>query len=123
MGVFFFSAVGDTYRPAASAMIADLTAPTQRSHAFALMYVSINLGFAIGPAVGGFIAEYSFQWLFFGDAATCALYAVIILFGIKETLGRPTPAMRRQQPAKLPSPNLAKLPQRRRAIPPPTYPT
>lgn len=93
VGVFFFSAVGDTYRPAASAMIADLTAPTQRSHAFALMYVSINLGFAIGPAVGGFIAEYSFQWLFFGDAATCALYAVIILFGIKETLGRPTPAI------------------------------
>jgi MFS family permease len=93
VGVFLFSAVGETYRPAAWAMTADLTTPTQRTHAFALMYVATNLGFAIGPAVGGFIAEYSFQWLFYGDAATCALYAVIILFGIRETLGRPTPAI------------------------------
>jgi MFS family permease len=90
-GVFLFAAVGETYRPAASAMIADVTTPAQRSHAFALMYVAINLGFAIGPAVGGEIARHSFQWLFFGDAATCAAFALIILFGIRETLGRAMP--------------------------------
>lgn len=88
VGVFFFALISDTYRPAASAMIADLTTPAQRTHAFSLMYVSINLGFAIGPALGGAIAEWSFQWLFIGDAATCALYALIILVRIQETLGR-----------------------------------
>jgi len=88
VGVFWFALVSDCYRPAASAMIADLTPPAQRSHAFSLMYVSINLGFAVGPAVGGVIAEFSYLWLFVGDAATCAMYAVIILLGIKESLPR-----------------------------------
>ena len=89
VGVFAFSAIADAYRPAASAMVSDLTTPAQRSHAFSLMYVAINLGFAIGPAVGGAIAEYSFRWLFVGDAATCAIYATIIIVGIRETLGQP----------------------------------
>jgi MFS family permease len=89
-GVFTFALVGETYRPAASAMIADLTTPEQRSHSFALMYVSINLGFAIGPAAGGLIATYSFTWLFLGDAATCTAFAAIIFFGVPETLPRAT---------------------------------
>lgn len=87
-GVLIFALFGEAYRPAASAMIADLTTPEQRSHAFALMYVSINLGFAIGPAIGGAVAEYSFQWLFFGDALTSGLYALIIFTCIRETLAR-----------------------------------
>lgn len=87
-GIFGFALIADTYRPAASAMIADLTTPEQRSHAFALMYVSVNLGFAIGPVVGGTLAEYSFRWLFYGDAATTAVYAVMVLLGVRETLGR-----------------------------------
>lgn len=87
-GVFVFAAIGETYRPAASAMIADVTAPAQRGPAFALMYVAINLGFAIGPAVGGIIAEHSFYWLFMGDAATCAAYGMIVLVGVRESLQR-----------------------------------
>ena len=83
-----FAAVGEAYRPAASAMIADLVEPLKRPQAYALMYVSINLGFAIGPVVGGALAQYSFKWLFWGDAATSALYALLILVTIRETLPR-----------------------------------
>lgn len=88
VGLFVFALIGETYRPAASAMIADLTAPAQRSHAYALMYIAVNLGFAIGPLLGGYLAAYSFKWLFLGDAATSAAYGLIILFGIAETMGR-----------------------------------
>ena len=56
-----FGLVMDMYRPAASAMIADVVPAARRPHAFALMYISVNLGFAIAPIVGGFIAEYSFK--------------------------------------------------------------
>jgi MFS family permease len=79
--------VGELYRPGASAMIGDLVSPAIRPHAFGLMYVSINLGFAIGPAIGGVLAvKYSFGWLFRADALTSAAYGVIVLLALRETL-------------------------------------
>ena len=86
LATFLFAAIGEMYRPAASAMMADVTTPLERPHAYALMYVSINIGFAIGPLVGGTLAEYSFRWLFWGDAATSSLYGLIILIAVRETL-------------------------------------
>jgi MFS family permease len=85
---FLFALTIDMYRPAAAAMISDLVAPAQRSHAFGLMYVSINLGFSIAPVVGGIVAAKSFLWLFWGDAVTTFIYAVIIVAAIRETLPR-----------------------------------
>ena len=87
--VALFALVADMYRPAASAMIADLVNEDRRSHAFALMYISINLGFAIAPPLGGLLAQYSFDWLFWADAVTMASYGLLILFTVPET--RPTP--------------------------------
>lgn len=84
-----FTLVADTYRPAASAMITDLVEPLRRPQAFGLMYVSINLGFALGPAIGGLIADYSFRLVFFGDAATTLAYGMIVLLLIRETRAEP----------------------------------
>ncbi|MGD2109012.1 MAG: MFS transporter [Phycisphaerae bacterium] len=81
-----FSFIAEMYRPACSAMIADVTGPEQRTHAFGLMYVAINLGFAVATSVGGFLAQYSYEWLFWGDALTAFLFAVLIFVTIKETL-------------------------------------
>ena len=81
-----FAFVADMYRPAASAMIADLVEPARRPHAYGLMYLSINLGFSIAPLVGGWLAVYSYRMLFWADAVTTVCYAAIILFAIAETL-------------------------------------
>ncbi|HET6349823.1 MAG TPA: MFS transporter, partial [Candidatus Krumholzibacteria bacterium] len=67
----------EMYRPAASALIADVTTPAQRVTAYAVYRLAINLGFAIGPAVGGFMAHRSFFYLFAGDALTSLVYAGI----------------------------------------------
>ena len=83
--VFVFSTLVDMYRPAASAMIADLVPPEQRAEAFGLMYSLLNLGFAVAGVAGGFIAEYSFTWLFWGDGITTGLYGLVILLFISET--------------------------------------
>lgn len=84
--VFLLSLVADMYRPAVSAMLSDLVPPQDRPRAYSLMYISINLGFAIGPALAGFIAERaSFAWLFWGDAATTAIYGLIVMLAIGET--------------------------------------
>lgn len=81
-----FSLFIEMYRPAASAMIGDLVKPEQRTHAFGLMYISINLGFTAGAFVGGKLATFSFLWLFWGDALTTFAYGLIILLMIRETL-------------------------------------
>lgn len=81
-----YAMIIEMYRPSASAMIADLVSPKQRSHAFGLMYVSLNLGFACGAYFGGILAKQSFQLLFWGDALTTSTYACIIFFLVRETL-------------------------------------
>ena len=83
--IAMFALVSDMYRPAAQAMIADVVSVEQRPHAFALMYISINLGFAVAPPLGGLLAEISFSWLFLGDALTMVMYGILIVALIRET--------------------------------------
>ncbi len=81
-----FGFVSEMYRPAASAMIADVVPPEQRAHAFGLMYLAINLGFTIAPLVGGLLTRVSYRLLFWGDAATACAYAVILILCVRESL-------------------------------------
>jgi len=67
----------ETYRPAASALLTDLVEESQRITAFAGYRIAINAGWAIGPAVGGFLAKHSYTWLFVGDAVTSILFGLI----------------------------------------------
>ena len=65
------------YRPASSALLADLVPPGQRVAAFAAYRLALNAGWAFGPATAGFLAEHSFFWLFLGDAVTSLLFGVV----------------------------------------------
>ncbi len=75
----------DTYRPAVSAMVADLVAPEHRARAYALIYWAINLGVAVAGLLGGWLAERSFWLLFVADAATCLAFAALIARKVPET--------------------------------------
>lgn len=79
----------ELYRPAASALVADLTAPGERVTAFAVYRIAVNLGVAVGPAMGGFLVDRSFFSLFVIDAVTSALFALIALFALPNTRGEP----------------------------------
>jgi MFS family permease len=83
-----FALVTDMYRPAASAMVADVVSANRRPHAFALLYISMNLGFALAPPLGGLLAGISYQLLFYADALSMCLFGTIILLTIPESLGR-----------------------------------
>ncbi len=85
VGIFCFALISEMYRPAASAMLADLVEPERRTQAYALLYLAVNLGFTLATVVGGWVAVRSFRWLFYGDAITCSLFAVIIVLFLKET--------------------------------------
>jgi len=72
----------ELYRPAAQALIGDLVKPEQRVAAFGMYRFAINLGFAFGPAVAGFLANRSFLYLFLGDAVTSLGYGIIALIAL-----------------------------------------
>jgi len=77
--------LGDLYRPAVSAAIADLVPSQDRVRAYGLLYWAVNLGFAVGSALGGLLATRGWYLLFFGDAATTLAYAAIVWLRIPET--------------------------------------
>ncbi|MER2999670.1 MFS transporter, partial [Pontibacter populi] len=70
-GVFILSLVNDMLRPANAASIAYYARPENITRAFSLNRMAINLGFSIGPAVGGLVAALSYKWLFIADGVTC----------------------------------------------------
>ena len=81
--------VGEMYRPAVSALVADTVDPARHARAYALLYWAINVGAAVGPALGGVLAERSYGLLFTVDAATMAVYALVVAVGVREA--RPVP--------------------------------
>ena len=76
----------EMYRPASHALIGDLIGPENRVIGFGMYRFAVNLGFAAGPAMAGFLADRSFLYLFAGDAVTSALYGVIALVALPHGL-------------------------------------
>jgi MFS family permease len=72
----------ELYRPASSALLADLVPAGQRITAFAAYRMAFNAGWAFGPAVAGLLAKKSFLWLFIGDAATSVLFGLVAFFAL-----------------------------------------
>jgi MFS family permease len=76
---------GPLFGPASNAMVADLIEPRKRAQAYGLLRVVMNVGAAIGPSVGGFIATRSYFLLFTSAALTSLLYFLIVVAFTRET--------------------------------------
>ena len=69
--IFTYAFTADLFRPANAAAIAAYSTPENRTRSVSLLRMAINLGFSVGPAVGGFIALHlGYKWLFVLDAST-----------------------------------------------------
>jgi MFS family permease len=77
IGISFLlsSIFGSLFQPAASAMVADILPAEAQLDGYAATRSAGNLGWAIGPAIGGFVAEQSYGLLF-------AISAVITLVSV-----------------------------------------
>jgi MFS family permease len=100
--LLLFGFVSDLYRPAATAMIGDLLPSSQRALGFAALRAAVNLGFAIGVALGGVLADVTWRALFAGDGLTSLLFGVIVWRRVKET--RPETAQAAAGAEGVPSP-------------------
>lgn len=80
MGVFTLSCITDIFRPANSVSISHYTTPENITRAFSLNRMALNLGFSIGPALGGLLAAISYHLLFYGNGFTSALAGIVLYF-------------------------------------------
>ena len=78
--IFLVSLVIDSLRPANAASIALYARPENITRAFSLNRMAINLGFSVGPAIGGLLAAVSYFWLFVADGFTCFLAGFLFYF-------------------------------------------
>ena len=90
-------AVNPLYKVGADAMMADLIRPEKRIDAYSLLRLSNNLGVALGPAIGGFIAGASYAAAFYCAATGMLVYSFLITVLAVETLPREAARLARQK--------------------------
>lgn len=79
--IFVYGFVSDMFRPANAAAIAAYSTKENRTRSVSLLRLAINLGFTVGPAIGGFVALYlGYKWLFVIDAFTSFAAAGMLFF-------------------------------------------
>ncbi|SKB34795.1 Predicted arabinose efflux permease, MFS family [Parapedobacter luteus] len=77
--IYILSVVTESFRPANSVSVARYARPENITRAFSLNRMAINLGFSVGPAMGGFLASISYHWIFYGNALGAFIAALIFI--------------------------------------------
>ncbi len=74
------------YQVGADAMLADMIPSEKRTDAFAINRIANNAAFAMGPAIGGFLATRSYNLAFYAAGIGFLSYSILLFFQAKETL-------------------------------------
>lgn len=77
---FFLSMVNESFRPANATAIAHYSTPENRTQAFSIVRLAINLGWAVGAALGGLLASVSYHLLFWVDGFTNISAAFLLIW-------------------------------------------
>src|SRR6185369_766180 len=67
---FLLALVNEAFRPANSSAIAYYSSAENRTRSYSLNRLAINLGWAVGSSIGGFLAAYNYELLFWVDGLT-----------------------------------------------------
>ena len=79
--IFLYAFTSDLFRPANSAAIASYSTIENRTRSVSLIRLAINLGFSVGPAIGGFVAIHlGYHLLYIIDSLTSFAAAALLYF-------------------------------------------
>jgi len=79
-GIFLVMLVADMFRPAMFVALSAYSKPENKTRSVTLIRLAINLGFSVGPAVGGIIiTTLSYSGLFWVDGITCILATGLLI--------------------------------------------
>ncbi|MEP6467072.1 MAG: MFS transporter, partial [Parafilimonas sp.] len=79
IGTFILSFCNESFRPANAAAIAYYSKPENITRSYSLNRLAINLGWAVGGALGGLLASINYHLLFWVDGSTNILAALLLL--------------------------------------------
>lgn len=80
VGIFVLMVVADMFRPAMFVALSAYSKPENKTRSVTLIRLAINLGFSVGPAVGGLIiTSVSYSGLFWVDGITCILATILLM--------------------------------------------
>lgn len=85
--IFILTLVADTFRPANSVSVARYAKPENITRAYSLNRMAVNLGFSIGPALGGFLATISYNWIFYGNAIAASIAVIVFIYFFRNKKG------------------------------------
>lgn len=97
LGIFVLSLVTECLRPANASSVAYYAKPQNVTRAFSLNRMALNLGFSIGPALGGLLAGISYRWLFIADGTTCIAAGIFFYFYFRSRQGYKPVKLEQQQ--------------------------
>ncbi len=71
--------------PAVQAAVADVTSVHDRLSGYTVMRIMANLGIAVGPLLGAFLATYGLQYIFLVSSAVTVVEIFMLYYLMKET--------------------------------------
>ena len=91
---FLLATVNDSFRPANATAIAQYSKEENRTRSYSLNRLSINLGWAVGGAVGGIIASRNYHLLFWIDGLTNIGAALLLRSVLSPSKNSQTPSQK-----------------------------
>jgi MFS family permease len=82
---FLVGLLGDLFRPAVQATVADLLQPAERVRAYGLLFWAINLGFSVSTVSAGVLASIGYGLLFWLNAGTSVIAGAVIWAMVPES--------------------------------------
>lgn len=79
---------GRMFEPPSGAMITDIAEGERRAEYFGILRIGGNLGWALGPAIGGFLAALSYSSLFLVGAGILLTAGILMAAKVEETSPR-----------------------------------
>ena len=100
---FILAMLNDSFRPANAAATAEYSKEENRTRSFSLNRLSVNLGWAVGGAVGGIIASHDYHLIFWVDGFTNMGAAILLRLLLSPKRNSHTAKKKEQPAAKAPS--------------------
>ncbi|MEB0277226.1 MULTISPECIES: MFS transporter [unclassified Mucilaginibacter] len=79
IGTFVLSFCSEAFRPANSTAIAHYSSSENKTRSYSLNRLAVNLGWAFGGGLGGYLASINYHLLFWVDGCTNILAALMLL--------------------------------------------
>lgn len=78
--MFFLGMINEAFRPANAVAVAHFSNEKNRARSYSLNRLAINLGWALGGSIGGFLAQRNISLIFWVDGFTNIAAALVLYF-------------------------------------------